>query len=56
MTKRKIKMIIQAYDNGLTLQGMSMLFKLTEHEIINIVHIIKCARENEPKRKRNEKI
>ena len=45
LTETQIKGLVRAFDDGVSLQALSMLFKLNKHEIINIIHIIKCVRK-----------
>ncbi len=44
MDKQKIKSIVRAYDDGVTLEAISILFKVEQKELINIIYIIKVAR------------
>ena len=44
LNKSQIRAVCRAYDDGVTLQAISLLFKLTEHEIINIIHAYKVGR------------
>jgi len=45
LNKEKIYAIVKAYDNGMTLPGLSMMFKISKHDTINIVHLIKVVRK-----------
>lgn len=41
----KVRAIIRAYDNGVTLQGISQLFKVEQHDLISIIHSYKIGRK-----------
>ncbi len=46
MSLEKIKNIIKAYDDGITLQGVSQLFKVSQHDLIIIIYSIKVERKS----------
>jgi len=43
--QHKARAIIRAYDDGMTLQAISQLFKIEEHCLINIIHAYKIGRK-----------
>ena len=45
LSESQIRAVLRAYDDCVSLQAISILFKLTQHEIINLVHMIKCVRK-----------
>lgn len=44
-TKQRVEGIIRAYDDGLTLQAISQLFKIEQHELIHIIHAYKIGKK-----------
>lgn len=36
--EQKIRAIVRAYDDGLTLEAISQLFKVNQHDLISIIH------------------
>ena len=44
LNKQKIHAIVRSYDDGVTLPALSQLFKVSKHDIINLVHTIKVVR------------
>jgi len=43
LNKSKVRGVIRAYEDGVTLQAISMLFKIKEHDIIHIIHAYKIG-------------
>ena len=47
LNKSQVRAVVRAYNDGVTLQAISILFKLTQHEIINIIHAYKIGVDHE---------
>jgi len=45
LNKQKIYAIVRAFDDGITMEAISQLFKVSKHDIINLVHTIKVVRK-----------
>jgi len=45
MDEQKVRVILRAYDDGITLEAISQLFKVTQHDLINIIHAYKLGRK-----------
>ena len=46
LTESQLLGIKRAYDDGVTLQAISILFKINQHDIINLVHAFKCGQHH----------
>lgn len=44
MDKKQIRAIVRAYDDGVTLEAISQLFKVGQHDLINIVYAYKLGK------------
>ena len=43
LTESQVRGIFRAYDDGVTLEAISQLFKVSQHSIINMVHAYFCG-------------
>ena len=41
-----IRAVLRAYDDGITLQAISQLFKIDQHNLINIIYAYKCGKKH----------
>ena len=46
LTESQVCAIFRAYDDGVTLEAISQLFKVSQHSIINMVHAYRCGKRN----------
>jgi len=46
MSPKTIRAILRAYEDGVTLEALSHLFKVTQHELIIMVHAYKIGKKN----------
>lgn len=44
MSNDIVTAICRAYDDNMTLQAISQLFKVTQHDLITIIHAYKCGK------------
>ena len=46
LTESQVCAIFRAYDDGVTMEAISQLFKVSQHSIINMVHAYRCGKRN----------
>ena len=46
LTESQVRGIFRAYDDGVSLEDISQLFKVSQHSIINMVHAYRCGKRN----------
>ena len=46
LTESQVCAIFRAYSDGVTLEAISQLFKVSQHSIINMVHAYRCGKRN----------
>ena len=45
LNKQKIYAMVRAWDDGVTQEAISMLFKVSKHDVINVIHTVKVVRK-----------
>ena len=50
LTESQIKGMFKAYENGITLEAISILFKIEKHQITNMVNAYKCGKSYDTRR------
>jgi len=45
LTKSQVRGIFRCYDDGVTLEAISQLFKVSQHSIINMEHAYKIGKK-----------
>ncbi len=46
LNESQVTGILRAYENSVTLQVISQLFKIEQHDLISLVHAYKCGKKN----------
>ena len=46
LTESQVRGIFRAYDDGVSLEAISQLFKVSQHSIINMVHAYRCGQKH----------
>ena len=40
-----IRAVLRSYEDGVTLQAISQLFRIEQHDLISLVHAYKCGKK-----------
>jgi len=43
LNESQIRGILRAHDNGVTLEAISQLFRIEQHDLINLIYAYKCG-------------
>jgi len=45
LNESQVRGILRCYDDGVTLEAISQLFRIEQHDLISLVHAYKCGKK-----------